>query len=1491
MSYLDFLQRGKVELDFSSAVLDRGSAAWNPYTGEPTRNDVPRMAPHGALFDCVVRPRVWATHAAGLTLMTYDQLLARQATFEFEYPEFTRVVLGTSFQGREIIAYRLGPMTRKHWVVILSVHGNENDGAEGTFTALQILARSSVFAAFRQEWTIFVVPALNPDGWALGTRNLAQIGPNGRTVNLNRNWDWFWAEYNETAFESKGAAAESSMEAQALLTYYRTEGVTFGFLLDQHANQGVGSRYMSRDRIWRGVSAPGTEGSFPTNYRSLWADWLFWRYTGQLGTLRAATGGPDLFIRYLRSRFRPHLHSYFSSQGIVSIAMEEVKVDAAEGRETISTACDFRTDATIAAAIVATESFWAPRYSGGVLLERPATQAFSNASLEQWQNDEYRPGNFTPSRLSMTRDPEGEGGQRDNGRSLTAQAETDVRLPAAAEFNAGALALFDTAIVLTGAGAVMAVPVSDGLPLVWIASVATHVTPSGAAMFPRPGLVAAIAFGGGAMALDASPSALYTELSASGEATIAPSGSVPPGTQHAGYCDDTLRSLGLSRGFLAGGWRGGGVVTAALYHVNLTTNAWSLSAAVLTQPLYGVCSVYDPDRERVWMFGGVDALGVKRANSGYWDLAPDTFTNLTGSVPFPLPAAFITGVFSTFDRKIYLYGGEDASNEMLTTIYRFDPATAVFELLVITVDLDDDEDVEHTLGDTEASDVSDEGAWQIALGRTLAVMAIEAIDDERGSVMLFGGRFDTAVGALSDESYLHRPDLNIIGLTRSSEYGYFRYSTSVLSGTTNIVTEPPPTDGDAIPIFGDSPDWSDPLEVWTLGEDARSSGTYGPFIYSVAPPRIAHDVSCVVSRAAAGTSTHFDIVVRGQFTDEVLDDGYRLRAFDGTGSWELQRVVGGVATTLLGAAASFILGTVARTVRVQVSGTDPVRIVVTVDGNSLFDVEDTSSARIREDGATAFGGQSGTTDVVVSQFVLNDIGFGIEDYTLSVLARADTANTSGYLRIALQPKDADNYVTRRVRTYYIIPPSSWWMQQWVRIASAHAPLGFHEDGVRAYVRAYKHQQPLRIDAPMLSLGSRLPTTWMPTGQARAAESMQWAAMVPLNRAWVEFTWLPHGGFVNLTADLEIARFSVDASNYLRIVARAGDEYEREYNLTSMHGPHDPTIRLEKVLGAAVVATVDLVVYWGYAQREPGNERVDEPMRFTVMHIAGDRLAFRIRRFGYEVERESKDDVDVFADAPGNITFSGHGVFSAPCVRTHGVQRNGQTVPLGRAGLDKRLRQRQSDGVFALGERDPTNGQIVTSRPFRTDTFNRVNSTNLGTDWTVVKQSGAGFNIIANKADCVQAGFEVWLAPIRHQSYIVSGRISISDNNCIVGLLARLDRVRMTETGQPFGYGFELLQVASDSASLRIVTWWNGVREIIDAATLSSYSAGEELTMTVTLDGDTLEVEIDGRGSVSVTDTLFRRPGRAGMMGETGSSAQHVTIDDFTVAPNFSSSVA
>lgn len=94
-------------------------------------------------------------------------------------PEVHRFVIGHSVDGRPIDAVEIGdPDSPFKALVVGCIHGNECAGIP--------VARRLETLAPPAGVDLWVVPDLNPDGHAAGTRG------NGRGVDINRNFPWHW---------------------------------------------------------------------------------------------------------------------------------------------------------------------------------------------------------------------------------------------------------------------------------------------------------------------------------------------------------------------------------------------------------------------------------------------------------------------------------------------------------------------------------------------------------------------------------------------------------------------------------------------------------------------------------------------------------------------------------------------------------------------------------------------------------------------------------------------------------------------------------------------------------------------------------------------------------------------------------------------------------------------------------------------------------------------------------------------------------------------------------------------------------------------------------------------------------------------------------------------------------------------------------------------------------------------------------------------------
>lgn len=91
-------------------------------------------------------------------------------------PRAARVLLGRSERGRPIVAIHTGNPHGTPVLVVGCIHGTECAG----------IAIARALSHVRTKLDLWIVPDLNPDGYAIGRRQ------NGRGVDLNANWSSGW---------------------------------------------------------------------------------------------------------------------------------------------------------------------------------------------------------------------------------------------------------------------------------------------------------------------------------------------------------------------------------------------------------------------------------------------------------------------------------------------------------------------------------------------------------------------------------------------------------------------------------------------------------------------------------------------------------------------------------------------------------------------------------------------------------------------------------------------------------------------------------------------------------------------------------------------------------------------------------------------------------------------------------------------------------------------------------------------------------------------------------------------------------------------------------------------------------------------------------------------------------------------------------------------------------------------------------------------------
>ena len=116
-----------------------------------------------------------------------------------------RRAIGRSVQGRPIVAMVSGsPGAPLRVLVVGCVHGDEAAGIR--------VARRLIASPPPPRVALWVVPTLNPDGLAAGTRG------NARGVDLNRNFPFGWQSLDGLEYSGPGPLSEPESRAAARLT-------------------------------------------------------------------------------------------------------------------------------------------------------------------------------------------------------------------------------------------------------------------------------------------------------------------------------------------------------------------------------------------------------------------------------------------------------------------------------------------------------------------------------------------------------------------------------------------------------------------------------------------------------------------------------------------------------------------------------------------------------------------------------------------------------------------------------------------------------------------------------------------------------------------------------------------------------------------------------------------------------------------------------------------------------------------------------------------------------------------------------------------------------------------------------------------------------------------------------------------------------------------------------------------------------------------------
>lgn len=160
-----------------------------------------------------------------------------------------RSLIGRSVQGRPIVSVRSGSLGPVFTVLVFgSIHGDETAGMR--------IGRRLIAAGAPPGTELIVVPTVNPDGIAAGTRG------NARGVDLNRNFPFAWRPLTGGEYSGPRPLSEPESRAARRLILRIKPEVTIWFhqpfgLVDRPAHNPFAARRFARLIGLPLVSLPG----------------------------------------------------------------------------------------------------------------------------------------------------------------------------------------------------------------------------------------------------------------------------------------------------------------------------------------------------------------------------------------------------------------------------------------------------------------------------------------------------------------------------------------------------------------------------------------------------------------------------------------------------------------------------------------------------------------------------------------------------------------------------------------------------------------------------------------------------------------------------------------------------------------------------------------------------------------------------------------------------------------------------------------------------------------------------------------------------------------------------------------------------------------------------------------------------------------------------------------------------------------------------------
>jgi hypothetical protein len=110
---------------------------------------------------------------------------------------------------------------------------------------------------------------------------------------------------------------------------------------------------------------------------------------------------------------------------------------------------------------------------------------------------------------------------------------------------------------------------------------------------------------------------------------------------------------------------------------NIAGNSWATGATMPDVRSF-MAGGYNPGDGKIYVLSGYNTGDVTSAQPNTWRYDPvtDTWTDLTGTNPYPHPAGGFG--FGVINNHIYIAGGRDANNMVINLTYDFNPATLTY---------------------------------------------------------------------------------------------------------------------------------------------------------------------------------------------------------------------------------------------------------------------------------------------------------------------------------------------------------------------------------------------------------------------------------------------------------------------------------------------------------------------------------------------------------------------------------------------------------------------------------------------------------------------------------------------------------------------------------------------------------------------------------------------------------------------------------------------